>query len=97
MTTTARTSVATSVTPLVVELGRESNLNDVLADRVAATPDAVLVERKATPDGPWQPLTARDIAETILWCAERPRHVNIQEVVIYPTVQASPSVVSRKT
>jgi len=60
MTTTARTSVATSVTPLVVELGRESNLNDVLADRVAATPDAVLVERKATPDGPWQPLTARE-------------------------------------
>jgi 3-hydroxy acid dehydrogenase / malonic semialdehyde reductase len=34
------------------------------------------------------PLLANDIAETILWCVERPRHVNIQELVIYPTDQA---------
>lgn len=34
------------------------------------------------------PLSARDIAETIAWCLERPAHVNIQELVIFPTDQA---------
>ena len=33
------------------------------------------------------PLTSEDIAETILWCLNRPQHVNIQEVVIVPTDQ----------
>ncbi|MEK6556650.1 MAG: SDR family NAD(P)-dependent oxidoreductase [Bdellovibrionota bacterium] len=33
-------------------------------------------------------LKAEDIAETIAWCVERPGHVNIQELVIYPTQQA---------
>lgn len=33
-------------------------------------------------------LSARDIAETILWCLSRPAHVNIQELVIFPTAQA---------
>jgi NADP-dependent 3-hydroxy acid dehydrogenase YdfG len=42
------------------------------------------------------PLSARDIAETIYWCVNRPKHVNIQEVVLYPTDQASPTVVHRK-
>jgi 3-hydroxy acid dehydrogenase/malonic semialdehyde reductase len=41
------------------------------------------------------PLSAQDIAETIVWCADRPKHVNIQDLVIYPTDQASPTVVSR--
>ena len=35
------------------------------------------------------PLTASDIAESILWCLKRPTHVNIQEMVIFPTEQAS--------
>jgi NADP-dependent 3-hydroxy acid dehydrogenase YdfG len=35
-----------------------------------------------------QPLTGKDIAETILWCLERPVHVNIQELVIFPTDQS---------
>lgn len=35
------------------------------------------------------PLSAKDIAETILWSVQRPAHVNIQEMVIYPTDQAS--------
>lgn len=34
------------------------------------------------------PLSAADIAETLLWCLARPKHVNIQELVIYPTDQA---------
>jgi len=43
-----------------------------------------------------KPLTAQDIAEAVEWCVSRPQHVNIQEIVIYPTAQASPTSVSRK-
>jgi 3-hydroxy acid dehydrogenase / malonic semialdehyde reductase len=41
-------------------------------------------------------LTPEDIAESIVWICQRPRHVNIQELVLYPTEQASPTVVHRK-
>lgn len=41
------------------------------------------------------PLSAADISETILWCLQRPSHVNIQELVIYPTDQASVGQVVR--
>jgi hypothetical protein len=36
-----------------------------------------------------KPLTAADIADTIGWVVARPAHVNIQELVIFPTDQAS--------
>ncbi len=42
------------------------------------------------------PLTADDIAESVLWCLSRPARVNIQEMVIYPTDQASVYHVHRK-
>lgn len=35
------------------------------------------------------PLSPADIAESIWWSLSRPAHVNIQELVIYPTEQAS--------
>lgn len=35
------------------------------------------------------PLSASDIADTIVWCLSRPAHVNIQELVIFPTAQAA--------
>ena len=35
------------------------------------------------------PLTAEDIAETLVWIASRPPHVNIDEVLIKPTDQAA--------
>lgn len=44
-------------------------------------------EAKAVYEG-LTPLSAKDIAETIAWCLSRPSHVNIQELVIYPTAQA---------
>jgi NADP-dependent 3-hydroxy acid dehydrogenase YdfG len=37
----------------------------------------------------WQPLTAEDVADAILWVATRPPHVNISEVVMTATAQAS--------
>lgn len=43
------------------------------------------------------PLTALDIAESILWCLKRPAHVNIQELVIFPTDQVSVTQVHRKS
>ena len=43
-----------------------------------------------------EPLWAEDIAETILWCVNRPARVNIQELVIYPTDQAHVGQVYRR-
>jgi len=43
-----------------------------------------------------QALSAEDMAETILWCVNRPPHVNIQEMVIFPTSQASIGMVHRQ-
>lgn len=44
-----------------------------------------------------KPLTAVDIAETIAWVLNRPAHVNIQELVIYPTDQVSVRDVHRES
>lgn len=41
------------------------------------------------------PLVARDLAEAIVWSAQRPPHVNIQEMIIYPTDQAAIAQVHR--
>jgi NADP-dependent 3-hydroxy acid dehydrogenase YdfG len=43
------------------------------------------------------PLTAEDIADAVLWAVSRPKHVNVQEIVLYPTDQASPTVVHRRS
>lgn len=42
------------------------------------------------------PLTGDDIAEAILFCATRPARVNINEMIIMPSVQASSSVIYRR-
>lgn len=42
------------------------------------------------------PLKAQDIADTIAWCIDRPSHVNIQELVIYPVDQAHVGQVVRR-
>lgn len=41
------------------------------------------------------PLTAEDIAETILFVVTRPAHVNISDLTIFPTDQASATMVKR--
>jgi len=40
----------------------------------------------------FQPLTGKDIAEVILFCAERPPHVNINDILVMPYAQANSSV-----
>jgi serine 3-dehydrogenase len=42
------------------------------------------------------PLTAADIADTVLWVATRPPHVCIDEIIIKPTDQASATLVHRE-
>lgn len=42
-----------------------------------------------------QPLSADDVADTIVYCATRPPHVNICEVIMMPTDQASATMVAR--
>lgn len=41
------------------------------------------------------PLTADDIADCIAWAVTRPKHVNIDEMVVRPTAQARATIVAR--
>jgi NADP-dependent 3-hydroxy acid dehydrogenase YdfG len=43
------------------------------------------------------PLSGEDIAEIILFLVTRPAHVNISEVLVVPTDQATPTLVHRQT
>lgn len=43
-----------------------------------------------------QPLLPEDIAETVYWVASRPAHVNINDIIIMPTVQANSTTTIRK-
>lgn len=44
-----------------------------------------------------QPLMPEDVAETIFWVASRPLHVNINDIIIMPAVQATATNVIRNT
>lgn len=44
----------------------------------------------------FEPLSADDIAETIWFAVSRPAHVNINELTVMPTAQASAAIISRK-
>jgi NADP-dependent 3-hydroxy acid dehydrogenase YdfG len=41
------------------------------------------------------PLSGKDIAETIVFIATRPEHVNLAQIIIFPTHQASSTIVHR--
>jgi 3-hydroxy acid dehydrogenase / malonic semialdehyde reductase len=43
------------------------------------------------------PLTPDDIAEIVLFCASRPPHVNISELLVVPTDQSSSTMVYRRS
>jgi NADP-dependent 3-hydroxy acid dehydrogenase YdfG len=44
----------------------------------------------------FEPLVADDIAQTIWFAVSRPAHVNINELIVMPTAQASASTIFRK-
>jgi len=41
------------------------------------------------------PLAPDDIADAVVWCATRPAHVNVSEIVVMPVAQASATLVHR--
>jgi len=53
-------------------------------------------ERAANVYKGYTPLSPQDIAETIAFILSRPRHVNIADLLIFPTAQASATMVSKK-
>ncbi len=42
------------------------------------------------------PLTPDDIADAVVYCATRPPHVNVSEIIVMPTDQASTTMVHRR-
>ena len=44
----------------------------------------------------YKPLEGADVAETVVWVASRPAHVQIAEVIIMPTAQANSMVLAKK-
>ncbi|HMP29176.1 MAG TPA: SDR family NAD(P)-dependent oxidoreductase [Saprospiraceae bacterium] len=52
-------------------------------------------EKKADIYSDFQPLTSKDVAETILYVATRPNHVNIQDVLMMSVQQAGSNFVDR--
>jgi 3-hydroxy acid dehydrogenase/malonic semialdehyde reductase len=44
----------------------------------------------------FEPLVANDIAETIFFVVTRPKHVNINDMLIMPTAQAAATIINRK-
>ncbi len=43
----------------------------------------------------FQPLTAKDVAEAVVFAATRPPHVNVQDILMYATQQASSKVIDK--
>ena len=56
--------------PLLIEVEPSKNLNDLLAARVTATPDRVAIEHRSQADGPWIPLTARELDAEVVAVAK---------------------------
>ncbi|WP_029287801.1 long-chain fatty acid--CoA ligase [Cellulomonas sp. HZM] len=57
-------------TPLLVEIDPTNNLNDLLAERVAASLDATVIEHKAHADGPWIPISGRELDAEVVAVAK---------------------------
>ncbi len=53
-------------------------------------------EKAKKPYAGMTPLSAADIADTVLWVVSRPAHVNIDQIVIKPLDQATATLVHRR-
>lgn len=73
-------------------LGTKLRVSDIAPGAVNTEFSAVRWKDKERADkfyGDFAPLMANDVAEAVVFCATRPPHVSIAEVVLYPTDQAS--------
>jgi len=52
--------------PALVEVPEGTSINTILTDRVARSGDEALIERRATPDGPWTAVSARQFEDEVL-------------------------------
>ncbi|MEE8575818.1 MAG: SDR family NAD(P)-dependent oxidoreductase [candidate division Zixibacteria bacterium] len=55
------------------------------------------VERASRTYQGYKPLEALDIAESVLWVASRPDHVQVAQMLVLPTAQAAASVLHKKS
>jgi 3-hydroxy acid dehydrogenase / malonic semialdehyde reductase len=53
-------------------------------------------ERAASVYKGLKPLLPQDVADTVVWSCSRPSHVQIGEIILFPTSQASAAVVHRE-
>ncbi len=44
----------------------------------------------------YKPLDPADIADSVVWIADRPEHVQIAEMIVFPTAQRSAAIVHKK-
>lgn len=54
-------------------------------------------EKAAKPYSGMTPLRGEDVADAILWALTRPPHVNVEEILLMPTEQATATLVHRAT
>jgi NADP-dependent 3-hydroxy acid dehydrogenase YdfG len=54
-------------------------------------------ERAKKPYQGLQPLSAEDVADAILWAVTRPAHVNVQDILLLATAQATATTAHRKS
>jgi NADP-dependent 3-hydroxy acid dehydrogenase YdfG len=54
------------------------------------------IEKSAAVYQGYKPLQPEDIAEIIYFVVTRPYHVNIEDLVVYSTAQASPTIMNKK-
>jgi NADP-dependent 3-hydroxy acid dehydrogenase YdfG len=54
-------------------------------------------DKASRPYAGMTPLTAVDVADAVVWAVTRPSHVNVDQIVLRPTDQATATLVHRRT
>lgn len=81
-------------------IGKQIRVSDVAPGAVNTEFSEVRWNDKAKADAfyaDFDELQAEDIADAVVYCATRPAHVDIAEMVVMPTAQASVSNISRSS
>ncbi len=96
-----KAAVATLTRGMRIDLMKSNVRVSNVAPGLAETEFSVVrfggdAERAKTPYVGIDALTADDVADAVLWVVTRPAHVNIDELVIMPTAQASANHVYRR-
>lgn len=80
-------------------LGTQIRVTNIEPGMVQTEFSQVRLGSKAKADLVYQgmtPLRAEDVAEAVVWSLLRPAHVNIQELILYPTDQAHVTMTHRR-